>query len=186
MASFFRPFWRPFGLPAADRFELVRPWRSAIANSFVCREQEAHPRSGLVIDHGCAPRKCARELSALAGGVFHLSGLRSGGRYLVECQACPRQDGVPPGEFLPATDCDIDVKRIELHAIGYSTDQFSRDDRGAGAHERVQDDVAAAGAIPHRIGNQCHRLDGRVQLELIEPAGAEAVDARISPTRLNE
>src|SRR5690606_31060878 len=68
-----------------------------------------------------------------------------------------------------------------VHAKTPPPDTFGGKNRGAGSHERIQHDIAAPGAVPNRIGDHRHRLDGGVDGEVIHPPGAEGVDAGIAP-----
>jgi hypothetical protein len=67
--------------------------------------------------------------------------------------------------LLPAAYDAIDVARIEIKPSGPSPGKFGSDHRRAAAEERIKDEPIALRAISDRIGDQRHRLDGRMHGE---------------------
>ncbi len=85
------------------------------------------------------------------------------------------------GEGLPPADRRLDVFRIQLHGVGAPPRLLGGDDRGATAHEGIEDDAAALGAIQDRIGHEHHWFHSGMHGKLCEPVGPQGVHARIGP-----
>ena len=75
----------------------------------------------------------------------------------------------------------IDVARIELKPSGPPASQLGSDHRRAAAEEGIEDQAIALRAILDGIGDERHRLDGRMHGERFVASCAEAVDAWIGP-----
>jgi len=82
---------------------------------------------------------------------------------------------------LPATDGDIDETRLELQHIGFAAYTLRRQECCSRPAEGIEDDVAALGYVLHCIGDQRHRLDGRMCPQIVETPSPERIDNRIMP-----
>ena len=98
---------------------------------------------------------------------------RRSGRSLENC--------VFPGIGLPTTNRGVDVKRIELDPIAAPADPLGGQDRGAGPHEGIEDDVAPARAVAHRVSDKRDGLHRWVNGQVVHPPGPERIDPRIGP-----
>src|SRR5580693_7493137 len=83
------------------------------------------------------------------------------------------------GGFLPAADRDIDIELVELDPPRDAPGAIGGQQRRAAAAERVEDDPVAPAAVADEIGDEGHRLDGGVEVELVTPGRVQTVDARI-------
>src|SRR4051812_4884319 len=90
-------------------------------------------------------------------------------------------DRLAPRECLPAAKRGIDITGFELHPGGLAAGFLGPDQGGATAEETVEDEAASFRAVEDRIGDQRDRLNGRMQGQLLEPAGPQRVYARIVP-----
>jgi len=100
---------------------------------------------------------------------------------LVKGQAGLVMDGVPTGEGLPAPDGDIDEARLQFERIRPSTNPLRCQKGGPRSAEAVEHEVATASHVLHRIGDQRHRFDGWMRLQIIEPSSPEGIDPGIVP-----
>ena len=86
---------------------------------------------------------------------------------IIEMFLCSGMNGAIPGEPLPPSDGDVNIERVNLHAIADAPYPFSRNQRASGAEETIENDVAACRAIEHCVGDQLDRVGGRMQCEQI-------------------
>ena len=91
------------------------------------------------------------------------------------------EDRVSSGKFLPTANGGVDVKWIQLHSIAASAHALGSDDRRTRSEKGIQNNIPAAGAVAHRVGNQRYRLHRWVNGKVVEAAGAKRVDAGVGP-----
>ncbi len=121
-----------------------------------------------------------------SSGIGRLHGLRDGGRRAfrlhfgkglarcgIDCLESECGGQVPHDH--------IAIAWIELDRVTPPADLLGGNERGAAAGEDNEHDAAALGSIENRIGDECDRLDRRVQGEVRVAVLAEAVDARVGP-----
>src|SRR5215472_9681115 len=91
--------------------------------------------------------------------------------------------GTAAGQRLPAANGRVDIAHIKLQPVAAPTGALGGDQRRATAEKGVEYDVAAGRTIEDRVGNHCHRFDGRVQLQEIAvlAAAGKGVGPRIGP-----
>src|SRR5215216_5014381 len=106
---------------------------------------------------------------------------RAIGRNLIEAQAALGVACVPAGEGLPAADGDVDKSRLDFHRTGMASDPLGRHDRGAGAGEGVEDDIAPPRAVLDGVGHQRDRLGGWMRAKLLHAAGTEGIHSGVVP-----
>ena len=75
----------------------------------------------------------------------------------------------------------IAVYGVDLAEARSAAGFMRRDQRRAGAGERVEHNSAATRDVFDRVGDHRHRLDGWVQGKFIEATGFEGIDAAILP-----
>src|SRR5215203_5261505 len=85
------------------------------------------------------------------------------------------------GEFLPTSDCHVDVVGLDLQAIADPANPLGGENRGPGACKSVENDVAAPGAVPQCVRHQGYRFRRRMGLQFIHAAGPESVDPGVVP-----
>jgi hypothetical protein len=74
--------------------------------------------------------------------------------------------------------CLVAIGGIELDQSGLPTGLFRRNQRGAGAAERIENDLTSPRIVPDGIGDERDRLDGRVHGKLLDATTPQRVDAR--------
>ena len=83
------------------------------------------------------------------------------------------------GGLLPAADRDVDIERVELDHPSDPARTLGCQNCRAAAAERIEDDAVAPATVTNQVGDECHRLDGGVQIEVATPSRMQTVDARI-------
>src|SRR4029078_6359327 len=101
------------------------------------------------------------------------------GTQLLPGLARRREDSLLASQSLPAVNADVDILGIECPRPRVSGAPLGGDEDRAAAGKRIEDDALAMAAIAERIGDQAHRLDGRVHGE--QRALGAAIDARVRP-----
>jgi hypothetical protein len=100
---------------------------------------------------------------------------------LVKGLSAALKDGVGLRRGLPAPDGDIYVEWVDLDTEGPPADPIRRQDRRAGSQKGVQNDITAAGTVPHRVRYQRYGFDGWMRRQVGHTPGAEGIGAGIGP-----
>jgi len=87
--------------------------------------------------------------------------------------------GRDAGGLLPPADRDIDIERVQFDDPGDAAGTLCRQDGCAAAAKRVEDDAIASAAVADQVGDEGHRLNGGMEIELATPGRMETVDPRI-------
>src|SRR5258706_2573917 len=102
-------------------------------------------------------------------------------RDLRERFACDSEGRRFTREGLPATNCDVDVERIELQRPCLASALVRGNDRRTRPGERIEHDVPAARAVLDGIDYERGRLHGGVHFEIGVAARAPRIDAGVVP-----
>src|SRR5262249_8168892 len=88
---------------------------------------------------------------------------------------------IAAGLPLPAPDCDIDIKRIEIDPEADATSLLSSHERGARSNEGVEYRVPALGHVTDGVGDHEYGLHCRMRRKQLVAVSAERVQAPIGP-----
>src|SRR3984893_14761182 len=102
---------------------------------------------------------------------------------LLEQPTAPGMTGALAGQGLPTADRGVDIGGVQFEPATVPPRAVGGEQGRAAAEKGIEHDLAAAGAVPQRIGHQRHRLDRRMQCEKVAfgPGAAERVDAGVAP-----